>query len=35
MFFLIPLGVFAVYSFLTNSLYEVELPFTLEGIRTR
>lgn len=31
LFFLIPLLVFAVYSFLTNSLYRVELPFTLEA----
>ena len=32
--FLIPLLVFGVYSFLTNSLYEVEFPFTLEGYRS-
>ena len=34
-FFLIPLAVFAVYSFLTNSLYEVELPLTLDGVSGR
>jgi spermidine/putrescine transport system permease protein len=32
-FFLVPLLVFAVYSFLSNSLYEVALPFTLDGYR--
>jgi spermidine/putrescine transport system permease protein len=30
-FFAVPLVVFAVYSFLTNELYAVGLPFTLDG----
>jgi spermidine/putrescine transport system permease protein len=31
LFFAAPLGTFFLYSFLTNSLYEVSRPFTLEG----
>ncbi len=31
LFFAAPLGTFFVYSFLTNSLYEVSRPLTLEG----
>jgi spermidine/putrescine transport system permease protein len=31
LFFAAPLGTFFLYSFLTNSLYEVSKPFTLEG----
>ncbi len=31
LFFAAPLGTFFFYSFLTNSLYEVSRPFTLEG----
>jgi spermidine/putrescine transport system permease protein len=31
LFFAAPLGVFFLYSFLTNSLYEVSRPFTFEG----
>lgn len=34
LFFVVPLGVFLVYSFLTARLYDVELPLTLEAYRS-
>lgn len=33
-FFVVPLGVFAVYSVMTNALYDVKLPFTLGAYRS-
>jgi spermidine/putrescine transport system permease protein len=33
-FFVVPLGVFAVYSVMTNALYDVTLPFTLGAYRS-
>ena len=33
-FFVVPLGVFAVYSVMTNALYDVKLPFTLAAYRS-